>query len=80
MFRGKKYGAGGQYVPWIHVEDAGSAIYHIANKDKNYNGKTVNLTSPEHHTYDSLFRIMGNLHNRTPLFRVPEWFFKLVLG
>lgn len=30
--RGKKYGAGGQYIPWVHVEDVAQAMFHIITK------------------------------------------------
>jgi uncharacterized protein len=46
MLRGKKYGAGGQYMPWIHVEDIGSAMLHIVSRFPAFKGKAVNLTSP----------------------------------
>lgn len=80
LLRGKKYGAGGQFIPWVHVEDVGSAILHIANKHALYRGKIVNMSSPEHHTYDTLYKEMGEMYNRTPFFRIPEWVFKMLLG
>lgn len=59
VLRGKKYGSGGQYLPWIHVEDIAHAIIHIIGKHAAYTGKIVNLASPEHHTYDSFYKVMG---------------------
>ena len=69
--RGKKFGAGGQYMPWIHVEDAGEAMFHVVNRAEVFKGRAVNLTSPDHQTYDSIYRAMGEHYNRTPFFRVP---------
>lgn len=59
LLRGKKYGSGGQYLPWIHVEDVGSAMLHIIENSAKYKGKIVNMASPEHHTYDSFYEVMG---------------------
>jgi len=67
-------------MPWIHVEDIGLSMLHIALNMSLYRGKVVNMSSPEHHTYDTIYQTMGELNNRTPLFRVPEWVFKLLLG
>lgn len=78
--RGKKYGSGGQYLPWIHVEDIAYALLHVIDNKTAFRGKVVNLASPEHHTYDSFYQTMGELHNRTPIFRIPEWVFKVLLG
>lgn len=31
FFRVKRFGSGGQYIPWIHAEDVGAAMLFLAS-------------------------------------------------
>lgn len=78
MFVGGPIGDGGQYFPWIHMNDVVRAlIYPMGNTD--FSGP-YNVTAPEPATMNELAKAMGNVLNRPSFFRVPEFAMKTILG
>lgn len=80
QLRAKKFGNGGQYIPWIHVEDVARSFYFMANNHSKFEGKTTNIVAPEHQTYDQLYKNMGSLKNRGNYFTIPETLLKIAMG
>ncbi|MBI3142849.1 MAG: TIGR01777 family protein [Bacteroidetes bacterium] len=76
---GSALGNGHQWVPWIHMDDMLSAIYHIINQE-NLNGP-INMTSPNPVKNSRLIGSIANSLNKPVLMpRVPGILLKLVLG
>jgi len=64
---GGRLGSGHQYFPWIHLEDAASAIRHLLDHGEG----PVNLTAPEQVTNAHLTKSLAKLLHRPALFPVP---------
>jgi uncharacterized protein len=73
---GGKLGTGGQYWPWIALEDEVGAIVHLATADVSGG---VNLAGPEPAVSDRITRrVAWDLH-RPYLFSVPQFALRLAL-
>ena len=64
---GGRLGSGGQYFPWIHLEDAAAAILHLLTHGEG----PVNLTAPEQVTNADLTRSLASTLHRPALLPVP---------
>jgi len=62
--RASKFGKGGQFIPWIHIEDLAYSIVHIGNNFEQFKGKTINAASPNSITYDTLLNNLAKLRGR----------------
>lgn len=80
QLRIQKFEKGGQYVPWIHVQDVANAFYFMATNPDKFEGKVTNIASPDHHTYDSLYRTMGQIKSRGCYFTIPSKILTLAMG
>jgi uncharacterized protein (TIGR01777 family) len=74
---GSRLGTGGQYWPWIALEDEVGAIVHLATAD-DVSGP-VNLAGPEPAVADRLTRRVAEDLHRPYLFRVPAFALRAVL-
>lgn len=78
LFVGGPIGSGGQYFPWIHMDDlCRGLLWPTANPD--FEG-AYNLCAPEPATMDDFARTLGEVMHRPSFFRVPGFALKLVLG
>ncbi len=77
---GSKLGTGGQYWPWIALDDEVGAIVHLATSpDAAGVSGPVNLAGPEPAVSDRItHRVAEDLH-RPYLFGVPEFALRLLL-
>lgn len=77
---GGRLGTGGQFWPWIALDDEVGAILHLAtNPDAAGVSGPVNLAGPEPAVSDRItHRVAEDLH-RPYLFRMPEFALRLVL-
>jgi uncharacterized protein (TIGR01777 family) len=78
MYAGGIPGSGGQWVPWIHREDAVRAVLFLL--DNNKLSGPVNLTSPNPVTMRELISAMGRILDKPMLAPVPAFLLKAVLG
>ncbi len=79
--RARKFGKGGQYAPWIHISDLAHSIVHIATNFDDFRGKTVNIASPNHCSYDEILSSLAkNRQRRACVIPVPEIILKKILG
>ena len=70
--RAKKFGKGGQYAPWVHIEDLAMALVHVTQNIQKYNGKSINIASPDHKTYDDILsQLAKNKGRRACIIPVP---------
>ncbi len=69
---------GGQYVPWIHVDDIAGALIHCVN-DERASGP-VNVTAPTPVTNAELSRTLGHVLHRPAVLPVPGFAIKLLYG
>jgi uncharacterized protein len=69
---------GGQYVPWIHVDDV-IGIYERAIDDPAWSGP-VNATAPEPATNRELSKALGRALHRPAVAPVPAFAVKLLYG
>ncbi|MFD7653304.1 TIGR01777 family oxidoreductase [Actinosynnema sp. NPDC059797] len=77
LFLGGRLGDGRQYMPWISLDDAISAIRFVVEHDVR---GPVNVTAPSPVTNAEFTRTLGHaLHRPTP-WVVPPFALKLVLG
>ena len=74
---GSRLGTGGQYWPWIALEDEVGAIVHLATAD-DVSGP-VNLAGPEPAVAERLTRRVAEDLHRPYLFRVPAFALRAVL-
>jgi uncharacterized protein (TIGR01777 family) len=69
---------GGQYVPWVHIDDVMGALI-CALEDDRVRGP-VNLTAPEPATNRELSKALGKVLRRPALMPVPGFALKLMYG
>lgn len=62
--RVRKFGRGGQFAPWVHIEDLASSLVHISQNREKYIGNSVNIVSPHHSTYDCLLDTLAKVRGR----------------
>ncbi len=74
---GGRLGPGTQYVPWIHIGDAVSAIRHVLAHDI---GGPVVLASPEPATNAALTRAIAAALGRPALLPAPAFALRLAFG
>jgi uncharacterized protein (TIGR01777 family) len=74
---GSRLGTGGQYWPWIALEDEVGAIVHLATADDV--AGPVNLAGPEPAVADRITRRVAQVLHRPYLFRVPGFALRAVL-
>lgn len=74
---GGRLGPGGQYWPWIALEDEVGAIVHLAETDVS---GPVNLAGPEIAISDRITRRVAEDLHRPYLFTVPSGALRLLLG
>jgi uncharacterized protein (TIGR01777 family) len=75
---GGPIGGGGQYVPWIHVDDVVAALL-CATDDPTLSGP-VNLTAPTPATNRELSYALGRVLHRPAFWPVPGFAVKLLYG
>jgi uncharacterized protein len=69
---------GGQYVPWIHVDDIAGGLVHCVD-DERASGP-VNVTAPTPVTNAELSRTLGRVLHRPAVLPVPGFALKLLYG
>lgn len=75
---GGPLGSGSQYMSWIAVDDAISAIrFALARNDVS---GPLNITAPEPVTNDTFTRLLATTLGRPAIFRVPRSALRLMLG
>jgi uncharacterized protein (TIGR01777 family) len=74
---GGRLGDGTQYMSWLSLRDAVSAIVHVI--DKKLSGP-INLCTPEPLTNTQFTRELGRALKRPTVFPVPEFVLSLVFG
>lgn len=75
---GGKLGAGGQWMPWIHLDDL-TALFLRAAQDSTWKGP-VNGAAPNPVTNADFTAALGRALHRPALFPVPEFAVKLLYG
>jgi uncharacterized protein (TIGR01777 family) len=78
LFAGGPVGSGGQYLPWIHLEDVCDGILHPFEHPE-FTGP-YNLCAPEPVTMSEFARVLGEVLRRPSMMKVPSWALKLALG
>ncbi len=79
LHMGATWGEGEQWFSWIHEEDVARAVSFLMDH-KEIKGP-VNFTSPNPVRNREMTRILNVLLNKRPYInRLPEWFFRLILG
>ena len=78
LFIGGPIGSGGQFLPWVHMEDvARGLVYPIENK--NFRGR-YNLVSPHPVTMNEFAKIFGDVLRRPSWLPVPDLALKILYG
>lgn len=75
---GATMGSGGQYMPWIHVDDWVSMIVWILSSDQARG--TFNATAPTPVTNREFTRTLGRVLRRPAVLRAPAFVLKIALG
>ncbi len=74
---GGPLGLGGQYFPWIHIEDEVRAILHLID---NKSSGTFNLCAPNPVTNKTYTKALGSVLNRPAFFPIPYFVMYLLFG
>jgi uncharacterized protein (TIGR01777 family) len=69
---------GGQYVPWVHIDDVVGALICALEDDRL--GGPINLTAPEPATNRELSKALGRVLRRPAFMPVPGFALKLMYG
>ncbi|HEX4760201.1 MAG TPA: DUF1731 domain-containing protein, partial [Thermoleophilaceae bacterium] len=69
---------GGQYVPWVHLDDVAGALVLVLH-DERADG-VLNVSAPEPVTNKELSRTLGRVLKRPALAPVPGFAVKLLYG
>lgn len=77
-FVGGRLGSGRQWVPWVHREDAATALLRMA-EDEALSGP-INVVAPEDATNADLTAGLAKVLRRPALFPVPAWAIRLGAG
>lgn len=72
------WGNGGQYIPWIHIDDLCRLIIFLINEEK-ISG-AVNACSPEPVTLSTMQLAISHHYHRPQFVKVPQWLCKPLLG
>ncbi len=75
---GGPIGDGKQYMPWIHLDDAISALLFLLD-ERELSGP-INIVGPAPVSLNAFSETLAQVLGRPHLFRVPAWVMKLVLG
>ncbi len=78
FFIGGPLGNGGQWFPWIHIEDIIN-IYCYCLDNISLNG-VVNACAPDPVTMNEFAKTLGKVMHRPSLFRVPKFVLRLAVG
>lgn len=62
--RAGKFGKGNQFAPWVHIEDLANSIVFISENFSKFKGKTINIASPNHKTYDEILSTLAKVRER----------------
>ncbi|PYV49790.1 MAG: TIGR01777 family protein [Acidobacteria bacterium] len=85
---GGKIGSGKQWMSWIHIDDAVSAVVHLLRSGENiagsaldpFAGGPVNIVSPNPVTNAEFTKILAGTLKRPAIFAVPEFATRLAFG
>lgn len=55
-------------------------MYHMCINSTSFAGKLTNIASPDHHTYDTLHKTMGELKNRRTIWSIPHRLIEIMMG
>jgi uncharacterized protein len=69
---------GGQYVPWIHVDDEAGAMVFVLDNERA--SGPVNLSAPEPVTNGELSKALGRVLRRPAIAPVPGFVLKVLYG
>ena len=75
---GGPVGGGGQFVPWIHMDDVAGALVQVMEDERA--AGAVNLTAPTPITNGELSRTLGRVLHRPAVVPVPSLALKLLYG
>lgn len=71
-------GNGGEYLPWIHIEDEVRAIKFLLSHEEC--SGIFNLTSPESSSMQQIINEIGKYKNSIISLHIPKFFLKLIFG
>jgi uncharacterized protein len=77
-FGGRRLGSGRQWLPWIHLYDTAAAIRYLMLHDSAQGA--FNLVAPYPVTNEHFMRAIGLVTGRLPIFPIPAFPLKQVLG
>lgn len=77
-FIGGSLGSGGQWFPWVHIDDVVNLFIYAIEND-NVNG-ALNCVSPGIVTMKEFAKMLGKVMRRPSFFKVPEYVLKLIVG
>jgi uncharacterized protein (TIGR01777 family) len=77
---GGRLGSGGQYVPWIHVDDLLRLVVHVLSAEEKPNAVVINGVAPEPVTNAELTAALGRQLHRPVLLGMPAIVLRLALG
>ncbi len=72
------YGGGGQWMPWIHLEDEMRAVQFLMEQERAQG--PFNLTAPNPVTNAEFTRALGKVLRRPAVIPAPAWPMRLALG
>ncbi|HTK31186.1 MAG TPA: TIGR01777 family oxidoreductase [Candidatus Saccharimonadaceae bacterium] len=75
---GGPLGSGRQWMPWIALDDAVSALLHVIDRDAL--AGPVNVVAPEAVRQQDLARALGRVLHRPSLVPTPRWALRVALG
>ncbi len=78
LFAGGWFGNGRQMLSWIHINDHVKAILFLIQIEENRG--IFNLVSPNPISYKQFVKCIGKFVNRPAIFRIPEFFLKIIFG
>jgi len=78
LFVGGHLGNGKQWMPWIHLDDVGSAISFLI--EKNPAAGEYNLTSPNPVRMKEFCKALGKSMNKPSWMHVPAFVLKIIFG
>ena len=79
---GGRLGRGTQWLSWIHIEDAVSALMHLVSRfdTPDMLAPTYNLVSPQPVQQIEFAQVAAHVHHRPALLPTPAWPMKILLG
>ena len=76
-FLGGPVGTGHQYMGWVHIDDAVSALEHALDSEL---AGPFNVTAPEPVTMETFAHVLGRSLGRPAVLRVPSFAVQLAFG